>query len=384
VRNLVCLGLLAGAALAQTAALNKGVFEGKPSLAIANGKLQLTVLIQGTSIADLVLLDDAEKLSPLWNPGRMARELGKSSEFSGTGHFVCVDGFGPTSAEERAAGLEGHGEAHRQIYEITHSGREGSATALTLQATLPIVQERFTRTFRMVDGENVVYVESRLENLLGFDRPINWAEHATVGSPFLEPGVTLIDLSGSRSRTRPYDQVKAGGSQRRLTSGDDFTWPVAPGLEGRKFDLRETPTDLHYLDHATTLLDPARALEWVTALNPKKRLVYGYIFRREDYPWLQYWGNYPPTQKLARGLEFGTQPFDVPRREAIGMGRMFDTPTYKWLPAKSKLETHFLLFYTRVPEGFHKVDEVRLEKGRIIIEDRTANRQVTLAASRPL
>src|SRR5262249_7932947 len=134
----------------------------------------------------------------------------------------------------------------------------------------------------------------------------------------------------------------------------------------------------------TTLLDPARALEWVTALNPKKRLVYGYIFRREDYPWLQYWGNYPPTQKLARGLEFGTQPFDVPRREAIGMGRMFDTPTYEWLPAKSKLETHFLLFYTRVPEGFHKVDEVRLEKGRIIIEDRTANRQVTLAASRPL
>ena len=46
----------------------------------------------------------------------------------------------------------------------------------------------------MVDGENIVYVESRLENLLGFDRPVNWAEHATIGSPFLESGATVVDV----------------------------------------------------------------------------------------------------------------------------------------------------------------------------------------------
>ena len=45
---------------------------------------------------------------------------------------------------------------------------------MTLRAKLPIVQEEVTRTLRMVDGENVVYVESQLENLMGFDPPINW------------------------------------------------------------------------------------------------------------------------------------------------------------------------------------------------------------------
>jgi hypothetical protein len=384
VRKLFWTGLLACAALAQEAAPKTSTFEGKPSLAIANGKLELTVLVQGTSMADLVMLDDPGRLSPLWNPGRMARELGRPSEFSGTGHFVCVDGFGPTSAEERAAGLEGHGEAHRQTYEITHYGKEGGTPSLTMTAKLPIVQEQFTRTFRMVEGENVVYVEGRLENLLGFDRPVNWAEHATVGSPFLEPGVTVVDLSGSRSQTRPYPKANTGAAARRLTSGDDFTWPMAPGLDGSKIDLRDTPAEPRYMDHATTLLDPARALEWVTALNPRRRLVYGYVFKREEYPWLQYWGNYPPTQKLARGMEFGTQPYDVPRREAIGTGSMFGTPTYRWLPAKSKIESRFLLFYARVPEGFRKVDEVRLENGRIVIEDRAAKQQVTLAASLPL
>jgi len=87
---------------------------------------------------------------------------------------------------------------------------------------------------------------------------------------------------------------------------------------------------------------------------------------------------------MARGLEFSTQPYDLPRREAVSTSSMFDTPTYRWLPAKAKIESRFLLFYAPVPEGFGKVDDVRLENGRIVIEDRGAGKQVTLAASLPL
>ena len=141
---------------------------------------------------------------------------------------------------------------------------------------------------------------------------------------------------------------------------------MAPGLDGREINLRETPATPHFLDHATTLLDPRRELEWVTALNAKKGLLVGYVFRRADYPWLQYWGNYPANGKMARGMEFSTQPYDVPRREAVSMGKMFDTPTYRWLPAKSKIQSRFLMFYTKIPEGFHKVDEVKLEGGAIV------------------
>ena len=339
---------------------------------------------KGSTLASVVLSDDPDKLSPLWNPMRMARELGQTPKFDGgAGHFVCVDGFGAMSDEERAAGLPFHGEAHAQTYAVT-SGREGATSAVTLTAKLPIVQEIFTRTFRAVDGENVVSVETELESLLGFDRPVNWAEHATIGSPFLEPGVTVLDLSGSRSQTRPYEPVNNGPVQRRLQSGKDFTWPLAPGLDGKQIDLRQTPENPHYLDHATTLLDPTRELEWVTALNPKKRLIFGYVFRRTEYPWLQYWGNYPPTGKMARGLEFSTQPYDVSRREVVSAGTMFDTPMFRWLPAKSKIRTKFLLFYARVPEGFGKTDDVRIENHQIIIEDRSAHKQITLATTQGL
>ena len=364
--------------------VGNSTFEGYPAVALSNGKLELSITLKGSTLASLVLLDDKDRLNPLWNPIRMARELGQEHKFDGGGgHFICVDGFGAPSAEEHEAGLPFHGEAHAQMYAV-HSGREGASTSVTLTAMLPIVQETFTRTFRAVDGENVVAVESELESLLGFDRPVNWAEHATIGSPFLESGVTVVDLSGSRSQTRPYDKVDNGPVQRRLQSGKDFTWPMAPGLDGKPVDLRQTPENPHYLDHATTLLDPARDLEWVTALNPKRRLILGYVFRRTEYPWLQYWGNYPPTGKMARGLEFSTQPYDVSRREVVSAGSMFGTPLFRWLPAKSKIRSKFLLFYARVPEGFQKVDDVRIENRQIVIEDRSAHKEVTLATTQGL
>ena len=360
-------------------------FEGQPAVTLSNDKLQMTVMVQGSSIASLVMTDDAQKLNPYWNPARLAREAGRPVPETGfLGHFVCVDGFGPASAEERAAGLPMHGEAH-----ITNFAVSSGKDTLTLTAKLPIVQEVFTRSFHMVPGESVVYVDSQLENLMGFDRPVNWAEHATVAAPFLEPNVTTVEVSGSRSQTRPYVESAAAGNgqsptRRRLTSGQDFTWPMAPGLDGKTIDVRATPEHPHYLDHTATLLDPSRRLEWVAAFNSGKRMILGYVFKREDYSWIQYWGSYPADTQVVRGMEFGTQPYDLPRRETITNGPLFGTPAYRWLPAKSKIESHFLLFYTRVPEGFQHVDDITLENGRIVIQDRRAQRQVTLAASRGL
>ncbi len=59
-------------------------------------------------------------------------------------------------------------------------------------------------------------------------------------------------------------------------------------------------------------------------------------------------------------------------------------PSDRSLPAKSRIESHFLPYYARVPEGFNRVDDVQLENGRLVIEDRAANGRVVFAASRGL
>jgi hypothetical protein len=44
---------------------------------------------------------------------------------------------------------------------------------------------------------------------------------------------------------------------------------------------------------------------------------------------------------LTRGMEFGVSPMPETRRQMIDRGRLFEVPTYRWLPAKSRTEVEY-------------------------------------------
>ena len=341
--------------------------DAQPNLVLENDRLSLAMRRPGGSMVELILKDDPSRTNPMHS----------------LGHFVCVDGFGPSSPEERAAGLPMHGEANRVPWEQTASTREDRTLSVSFAAHLPLVHENFRRTIHLVDGEQVVYIDSELESLLAFDRPVNWGEHATIGPPFLELGKTVVEMSARRGMTRSYDSQSAS-PPHRLASFQEFQWPMAPGVNGELIDVRPAPATTPVGDHTTSLMDPSRDFAYVTALNADRRLVLGYIFRREEFPWIQLWENYPANGRLARGLEFAVQPFDLPRRDVIQQNTLLGAPTYRWLPAKSTITARFLMFYARTPETLRRVDDVRLENGRIVVEDRSSGVTMTLQASRGL
>jgi hypothetical protein len=353
-------------------------FEGHPAILLANDKIELLVLKEGASVASVILRDDPAKRNPLWDPARMAREInGRSNFATGTGQFLCVDGFGGVSNEEKAAGLPGHGEAHLVEWE---SRLDNGRLAMTSQ--LPHTQESITRTMTIVPGESLVTYETTLTSQLDFDRPVLWAEHATIGSPFLDPGVTVVDFPAVRSKTRPHDLK--GGLPFRLPSDVEFTWPNAPTVDGKSVDLRSAPEHPNSGDHTASLIDPKRKLAFATAINPKEGLIVGWIFKPEEYPWVQNWENYPPSGKLARGMEFSTQPFDLPRRIVVDQNNLWGTLLYRWLPAKSKIGTRFALFFAHVPAGMTRVDDVHWQSGVLTLEDHASGKSLRLAMSTPL
>jgi hypothetical protein len=249
-------------------AQDKVVWEDLPGVLLSNNKIELTVVPEGGAMAQIVLKDDKEKINPLWNPYAIARQAGvaRPTNFY-RGHFVCVDGFGPSSTEERDAGLNMHGEAHAKPWELRSFRKEGSTTSAAFSVNLPLAQESFTRTFHVVDGENIVWVESELTNLLAFDRPVFWGEHATVSAPFLEPGKVAVDMPVSKSKTKAYQPAPV----RRLQSFVDFTWPMAPTLDGKMFDVRTAPMTPGTTDHTTSLIDPARRLAYITGFASREK-----------------------------------------------------------------------------------------------------------------
>jgi hypothetical protein len=333
-----------------------------PTAVVANARIEVTVGLRGAPLLRVVLRQ-GEPLSPL----------------ATMGHFLALDGFGGPSAEEQAAGMPFHGEASRLPMKVTASSDSGPLRSLTLQGSLPLAQETLTRTVELAEGENVVYVTSELESALGIDRPVSWAEHATLGPPYLEPGKIVIDESVTRCRVR----AQKAGSTGKIAYLKDFDWPMAPLTGGGTVNLLTVPAGETSLDLAACLADPARTWVYITALRPDKQLLFGYLFRRADYPWVMNWMNYSGDARAARGVEFSTQPFDVSHRETVDAHEMFGAPTYKWLPAKGKMRTRFLFFYTPVPAGFAAVADVTLENGQVRIKDKSGA-TFTLAASRGL
>src|ERR1035441_9456741 len=64
-----------------------------------------------------------------------------------------------------------------------------------------------------VAAYDAAYLDLALRTGFAFDRPISWAEHATVAPPFLEPGKVTIDMPAKHCRVRPY---KPGNLPPRL------------------------------------------------------------------------------------------------------------------------------------------------------------------------
>jgi hypothetical protein len=336
--------------------------QAKPFV-LANDRLELNISPNGARF-DRVIMKDGPPLSPL----------------ATMGHFLALDGFGAPSDQELATGMPFHGEANHQLFRILSATNSGTSHSVTMQATLPLAQETLTRTAEIIDGENLVYVTSVLESLISVDRPVSWAEHATLGPPFLEKGKVVVDMPATRCRVRPF---KPGDIPGRLEYGKDFTWPMAPVIGGGEANIREIPTDHNWLDLASCEMDPSRTFAFVTALHLEKHLLYGYIFRREEYPWLMSWMNFTGDDRAARGMEFSSQTFDISHHDTVAMSPLFGVPTFRWLPAKSKIETHFVIFYTRVPETFRMIDDVTLKDGKLTIVDHSG-KTLVLTASRGL
>ncbi len=332
------------------------------ALVLENDRLELSIGLTGGRFLRLVLRDDP-RLSPL----------------AAMGHFLALDGFGAPSDEERAAGMPVHGEANRLPVKVLAQQTTGPVRSVTLQTALPLAQATLTRTIEMADGENAVYVTSELESGLAIDRPVSWAEHATLGPPYLEPGRIVVDMPATKCRVR----AEKAGSTGRLAYLEDFDWPMAPLTKGGFVNLLTVPAVETSLDLASCLIDPARTFGYVTAYRADRQLLFGYVFRRSEYPWLMSWMNYSGDARAARGIEFATQPFDVSHRETVDAHKMFGERTFKWLPAKSTMRTRFLFFYTKVPAGFGDVTDVRLERGAIQIRDK-AGTLVVLPAQRGL
>lgn len=325
-------------------------FMGRQATRLENEVLRVTVLHHGGHIAEV--FDKRAGVSPLWiphwpsmDPSEFDKErpdrYGNGDDaklLAGImGHNLCLDLFGGPSRDEAAAGLTVHGEASVLRYDLAES--EGEFIA---RLTLPLAQLEFSRSIQL-HGDHVRIRES-VENLTAMDRPLAWTQHVTLGPPFLDPASTRFNASMTRSMVSDTDT----GFDAYLRPGIEFNWPAAPRPDGGVADLRQMKSTSPASGFTTHLADPRREYAHFIAYSPQFRLAFGYIWKRNDFPWLGIWeencsrqGSPWDGRTITRGMEFGVSPFPETRTEMIERNRLMDTPTYKWLPARGHLHAEY-------------------------------------------
>lgn len=325
-------------------------YRNRRAVQLENEQIRVTVLVEGGHIAEI--LDKSSGVNPLWTPPWPSIEPSqydpaRHPEYGGNaeskllagimGHNLCLDVFGPPSDEEAAAGVTVHGEASIAPYEI--SVNDG---IMTCSCEMPVSQMAFTRTLRL-QGPSVL-IEETVENRGAFDRPIAWTQHVTLGPPFLERGKTRFEVAATRSRT--YD----GNFGNLFGRAIEFEWPMAPLTDGGVYDLRVYSDRPESAGFTTHLMDPAQDEVSFTASNGG--VTFGYLWRREEFPWLGIWEENHSRQSppwngvsLTRGMEFGVSPQAETRRAMIERGSLFGVPGYKWLPARGKLTASYSAFF---------------------------------------
>lgn len=380
----------------------KAKWGNRPAFRLNNGVVQLTMLTGGGHIADFRLLDPTvSSVNALWEApwptldpdkfrsGGLRKHIRKYGPApvgrflaSFTGHAVCVDYFGGPSEAEAAQGLALHGEAANSRWKLLRLAQSSAEARLSLSVRLPAAGLRFRRELRLHRSESVVYIEESLANERAQDHFFHWTEHVTLGLPLLHAEESIIALPGTRAITWPHGYEGAS----LVRNNQEFTWPDAPATEGGMVNLARPFARDGKGFVVGVLLDPQRKLGFVAALNWQLGLLLGYSFRRSDFPWVAIWeenvartGSPWNGKTRARGLEFSSTPMPVGKEETFARGSLFDTPTFRRIPARSELRVPYVAYLAKVSPRWRSIRNIQLRVDRIVVTEERGEQLELLA-----
>jgi hypothetical protein len=370
-RILAIASLIALGSTGIRAEVQTSKFQNRDAWVLAGRSVRVTVMQSGGHIGEIALTR-AGAVNPLWIPKQPTIDAdqydrAKHQKLYGggpaarllaslLGHNVCFPFWGDPSPTEEAAGMTFHGETGIVRWNQTAGGGD----FLTVTAHLPESGTSMTRTYR-VKGQ-VVEVEATARNEKAWDRPVGWCEHVTLGPPFLERGVTEMEASLTRGR---MDGKEA-----------EFRWPA--GMAETSIDLRkvrkmdQSPGFVNHFE-----VDPQRQYGYLAAYHPKHRLVFGYVFPRAEFAWLNVWEANSP-EMLTRGLEFSNTPVHGTLKALAKTPELWGTPTFDWLNAKGELRKRFWAFSVEAPQDFRGIADVRFDNGRIEVVEQGGKRTLTV------
>lgn len=325
----------------------------RSSIVLEGSAAELVLDLNGGSIGDFHLKD-----LPL-NPLRWATPEPGDKSNRAFGHFLCLDRWGAPSEAEGARGMPYHGEASHvgwRTAEAPHS-KDGFIESL-MEAKLPLAGLSVRRRVRLSVTQALFVVREDVTNDNPLGRIYNIVQHPTIGPPFLDSN-TLVDCNGRKGF--------AQGNPMPHPEEPSFYWPAALNQEGVQVNLRRLTSDPNP-NVVSYIIEDRHG--WVTAANPARGLLIGYLWKTAEYPWVSLWRDVRQGQPSARGLEFGSTGLHQPFPILAKVGSIWNRPVFEHVDAGETVAKSYAAFLLKIPADFIGVQSLTVASGRLVIRER--------------
>ncbi len=250
-----------------------------------------------------------------------------------------------------------HGEAATVEWEtLSPPARQEGAVVAEMRCRLPIGGMELKRRLELSETSALCRVREDITNLNPLGRVYNIVQHPSIGPEFLDESV-LVDTNAWKGF--------AQGGKTPVPEEPVLYWPKVIH-NGALADLR-TLRDDHNPGVVSFVFADSLEHGWVTAVNPNKGLLIGYLWKLSEYPWLNIWRNVQNGRPAARGLEFGVTGLHQPFPTLVAKGAIFGRPLFEYIDSGQTITKSYIMFLAKTPSGFEGVRDVHLRGDDIVI-----------------
>ncbi len=320
---------------------------------LGNNKTIVTIDLFGGAITDFHLKNsDTNPLSFVFSKEQMPANNKEGAPYQG--HFLCLGRWGSPSAGEIKAGLSNHGQIANVLW---NAEKNISQINLEMNATAPLEGLSIQRKIVLDEEQPVYAVKEVVNNMNSLGRLYNIVQHPALAAPFLDE-TTIIDCNASAG----FDQAFY-----KDISNNTIQWPVAKDNNQNEIDLRKSSQPYNAV--FSFIIKKDAEYGWITAFSPKHNLLFGYTWKRSDYPWIHLWQHYTNGIIQYRGLEFGTAGIHQPFNEILNTSTiLFGEKTFAFIDAGEYISKKYFSFIYNTDPGFEGVKDIRILNDQIQIK----------------
>ncbi len=337
------------------------------NILLENNRVILNISLQGGSYTDFHLKDFP--LNPLnWMISNPALPPFR-------GHFLCFDRWGPPTEAEKLNGFQHHGEVNTVKWKILKKPfTVNGNTACSMKCRLPMGKLELTRYVELPQKEPVFIVTEEIKNLNPYGRMYNIVQHVTLAPPFLDVN-TIFD-----NNTEKGFEDKEDGSLNQ--ENPLLNWAEAKTPDGKTISLRQFQHEWPRV--STFTFEKKEKYGWTTAANREKKLLLGYLWKTEHYPWINFWRDMKENVPHAFGMEFGTTGLHEPFTIVAEKGKIFDQNIYEFIDADKSVKKSFVGFLTKIPDNYRGVEQIKVGKTSFTLKERAKeSRDITFQITVP-